>query len=157
MKVFDLHCRHGHRFEGWFASDADFAEQRERGLLCCPVCDDAAVTRLPSAPRLNLGSCEAAAAAPRAHREVPEHTADSAQPVPQQAAARAVAALRELLARTEDVGERFAEEARRIHYGEAAARNIRGRASAEDTRSLLKEGIPVLPLPLPEGFEGPLH
>ncbi|WP_296873466.1 DUF1178 family protein [Tibeticola sp.] len=156
MKVFDLRCRHGHRFEGWFASDADFAEQRERGLLCCPVCDDAAVTRLPSAPRLNLGSGEASDA-PQGQGPVPARTTDGAQPAPQEAAARAVAALRELLARTEDVGERFAAEARRMHYGEVAERNIRGRASAEDARALLEEGVPVLPLPLPEGFDGPLH
>lgn len=156
MKVFDLCCRHGHRFEGWFASEADFAAQRERGLLSCPVCDDAAVTRLPSAPRLNLGGSEAPDA-PREQSPVPARTADDAQPVPQERAARALVALRELLARTEDVGERFAEEARRMHYGEVAERNIRGRASAEDARSLLEEGVPVLPLPLPEGFDGPLH
>ena len=155
MKVFDLRCRHGHRFEGWFASDADFADQRERGLLSCPVCDDAAVTRLPSAPRLNLGSGEATDP-PREQSLVPARTGGSRQPVSQEAAARAVAALRELLARTEDVGERFAEEARRMHYGEVAERSIRGRASAKDARALLEEGVPVLPLPLPEGFDGPL-
>lgn len=154
MKVFDLRCRHGHRFEGWFASDADFAEQRERGLLSCPVCDDAAVTRLPSASRLNLGSGETTNA-PQGQSPVPARTPDDGQPASQEAAARAVTALRELLARTEDVGERFAEEARRMHYGEVAQRNIRGRASAEDARSLLEEGVPVLPLP--EGLDGPLH
>lgn len=156
MKVFDLRCRHGHRFEGWFASDADFAEQRERGLLCCPVCDDAAVTRLPSAPRLNLGAGEAAATSP-AQAPVSERTDGCRPPEPQEAAKLAVAALRELLSRTENVGDRFAEEARRMHYGEVAQRNIRGRTSAEEARSLLEEGVPVLPLPLPEGFDTPLH
>lgn len=156
MKVFDLCCRHGHRFEGWFASDADYADQRGCGLLCCPVCHDAAVTRLPSAPRLSLGG-GAATKAPLAQRPVSARTTDSGQPASQKATARALVALRELLARTEDVGERFAEEACRMHDGEIAQRNIRGRASAEDVRLLLEKGVPILPLPLPEGFDGPLH
>ena len=63
----------------------------------------------------------------------------------------------EVMTQTEDVGERFAEEARRMHYGETEERGIRGQASREETRELLEEGIPVLPLPLPKGLKGPVH
>jgi hypothetical protein len=63
--------------------------------------------------------------------------------------------VREVMANTEDVGERFAEEARRIHYGEADERNIRGQASREETEALLDEGIAVMPLPLPKALKGP--
>jgi hypothetical protein len=77
---------------------------------------------------------------------------------PQQAMQLAwMRAVREVMANTEDVGERFAEEARRMHYGEADERNIRGRASREETEALLEEGIPVLPLPVPKGLKGPLQ
>ena len=139
MKVFNLQCAHSHGFEGWFSSEEDFLGQQERGLLSCPMCGSAEVTRLPSAPHLNLG----------------------AQPPEQGDAARGQAAwlrmVREVLAHTEDVGERFAEEARRIHYGEAEQRGIRGQATGEQTAELLDEGIPVLPLPLPPGFAGTLQ
>ncbi|MBQ6657322.1 MAG: DUF1178 family protein [Ottowia sp.] len=139
MKVLNLRCTHGHGFEGWFSSEEDFLGQQERGLLSCPICGSADVARLPSAPHLNLG----------------------AQPPEQGGEARGQAAwlhmVREVLAHTEDVGERFAEEARRIHYGEVEQRGIRGQATAEQTEELLDEGIPVLPLPLPPGFAGTLQ
>ena len=142
MKVFNLRCAHDHRFEGWFASEDDYASQRERGLVQCPVCADAAVDRLPSAPRLNLGA-----------------GSDERQPVAHGADLQAVwlKAVKQVLQNTEDVGERFAEEARRIHYGEVEARGIRGRASGEEMRSLLDEGIEVMPLPVPAGLDGPLQ
>ena len=66
-------------------------------------------------------------------------------------------AVRHVLSNTEDVGERFAEEARRIHYGEADQRGIRGKASREDTEALLEEGIEVMPLPIPVGLDGPVQ
>lgn len=139
MKVLNLRCTHGHGFEGWFSSEEDFLGQQERGLLSCPICGSADVARLPSAPHLNLG----------------------AQPPEQGEETRGQAAwlhmVREVLAHTEDVGERFAEEARRIHYGEVEQRGIRGQATAEQTEELLDEGIPVLPLPLPPGFADTLQ
>jgi len=66
-------------------------------------------------------------------------------------------AVRQVLAYTEDVGERFAEEARRIHHGEAPERGIRGKASPTETQALLDEGIAVMPLPIPDGMDGPVH
>jgi hypothetical protein len=143
MKVLDLRCAQDHRFEGWFASDADEASQRERGLLVCPLCGDADVQRLPSAPRLNLG-----AAAP---------VETMALPAPDDLQAQWLQAVRRVIERTEDVGERFAEEARRIHYGEVPQRGIRGQASSNEAAALKEEGIEVMALPLPAALKGPLQ
>ncbi len=150
MKVLNLQCRHGHAFEGWFGSDEDFRSQQERGLLECPLCADTEIQKMPSAPRLNLsGAKEEAPAAPA------ETWALS--PEAQTLQVMWLRAVRHVMEHTEDVGERFAEEARRIHYGEAEARNIRGQASREDTEALLEEGIEVLPLPVPAALKGPVQ
>lgn len=153
MKVFNLQCSAQHQFEGWFASEDDYTSQGQSGLLECPLCGDKSVHRLPSAPRLNLGAAEPAPA-------LPEAAASQALLPPAQLQALQAAYLqfaRQVLAQTEDVGERFADEARKIHYGEAEERGIRGQASPEQTRELLEEGIAVMPLPLPKGFNGPLQ
>lgn len=98
------------------------------------------VNRLPSAPRLNLsGATQARPADPRALQ------------------AQVMRALREVLEKTENVGERFAEEARRIHYNEAPARSIRGVTTPEDAQSLVEEGIDVMPLPIPAALKEPLQ
>ena len=148
MKVVDLLCTNEHRFEGWFASDDDEASQRERGLLLCPLCSDAGVRRLPSAPRLNLG-----AAAPPGTAE-PQTLA---LPAPDDLQAQWLRAVRHMIEHTEDVGERFAAEARRIHYGEVAQRGIRGQATPDDAEALREEGIEVMSLPLPPALKGPLQ
>lgn len=150
MKVLDLRCAVGHGFEGWFASEDDYGSQRDRGLLDCPVCGNAEVMRLPSAPRLNLSGARA-----------PEHSSAQAQaqasPAPAQvtalagagtAAQRFVEAVAELLNNTQDVGSRFAEEARRIHYGESEAKAIRGQTTPEEREALADEGIEVFTLPV---------
>ncbi len=155
MKVFNLCCAQGHAFEGWFGSENDYQTQTERGLLCCPLCEDKQVHRLPSAPRLNLG----AVATPN----VPSQTQPAADAPHEQAQALAalqgglMQAVRAVMANTEDVGPRFPEEARRIHYGEAEARNIRGQASAQERAELADEGIEVLALPTPKSLTGPTH
>lgn len=155
MKVFDLQCNAQHQFEGWFGSEEDYASQLARGLLECPLCGDKAVHRLPSAPRLNLGASEPVAAVPAA----PPAQQQTLLPTPEMQALQAayLQLARRVVEQTEDVGERFAEEARKIHYGESEERGIRGKASPEQTRELLEEGVAVLPLPLPEGFNGPLQ
>ncbi len=154
MKVYNLQCSAQHHFEGWFASEEDYASQLARGLLECPLCADKTVHKLPSAPRLNLGAQEpqAAAAAPAAPAQ--ELVADDRTQALQAAWLQMA---RQIVAQTEDVGERFAEEARRIHYGESEERGIRGQASREETEALIEEGITVMPLPLPEGLKGPLQ
>lgn len=156
MKVLDLQCGSQHVFEGWFASEEDFASQHSRGLVACPMCGDIHVTKKLSAPRLNLGATRAPAeSAPEsAPRQELVATTD-ADTGALQAAWLALA--RRVLANTEDVGTRFAEEARRIHYGETPQRGIRGQASQAETEALLDEGIAVLPLPLPDALKGPLQ
>ena len=151
MKVLDLRCGTGHAFEGWFASEDDYSAQRERGLLDCPVCGNAEVVRLPSAPRLNLSGARAPEPAP-AHAPEP---AGGAAPAPAtelavhgNAAQRFVEAVAELLKNTQDVGPRFAEEARRIHYGESEAKAIRGQATPQEREALADEGIEVFTLPV---------
>jgi hypothetical protein len=149
MKVLNLQCRHAHAFEGWFASEDDFQGQLARGLLECPLCGDAEVTKMPSAPRLNLGAPAPQASAPQKQEVVAAPNA--------QLQAAWLQLVKQVMANTEDVGEKFAEEARKIHYGETEERGIRGQASAEETQALLEEGIGVLPLPIPKGLKGPLQ
>jgi len=129
MIVLNLICSAGHRFEAWFASADAFEDQIATGLLACPHCHDTDISRLPSAPHVRRG--------------VP--TATSAPDV----AALQAQTIAKMSAEAEDVGTRFPEEARRIHYHEAAERSIRGQATIADALELLEEGIPVLPLPSP--------
>jgi hypothetical protein len=151
MKVLDLRCGHGHGFEGWFASNEAFDAQLSAGLVECPICADTRIVKLLSAPRLNLGNAkppEGAAAPSQSKSQVPAESSPEA---------RWMRAVREVLARTEDVGDRFADEARRMHYGEAEERGIRGQATPEQTVALLEEGIPVLPLPIPAALKETLQ
>ncbi|MBK1686866.1 DUF1178 family protein [Rubrivivax gelatinosus] len=152
MKVLDLRCTNGHRFEGWFASDDDFMDQNGRGLVECPICGDHVVTRLPSAPRLNLSGAKEPPPEPPQAPRTPKAPATDAD-----LQAAWLGAVRQLLAATEDVGGRFAEEARRIHYGESENRGIRGQASPEERQALSDEGIEVLTVPLPAALKGPLQ
>ena len=148
MKVLDLQCSGSHVFEGWFASEDDFASQLARGLVSCPMCADTRVSKKLSAPRLNLGHGRAP--------DAPAHDVLATNPETEvQLAWMALA--RRVLANTDDVGARFAEEARRIHYGETPQRGIRGKASAAETESLLDEGIAVMQLPLPDALKGQLQ
>ena len=142
MKVLNLRCAHDHRFEGWFGSDDDFQSQTESGLVECPLCGDKAIGRLPSAPRLNVSNL----------REVaPVRTADDLQTQQQ---SQWIRAMRHVMDNTEDVGERFPEEARRIHYGEVEERGIRGQATREDAQALREEGIEVVAVPVPAALKG---
>ena len=177
MKVLDLQCSQGHSFEGWFGSQDDYDAQRARGLVSCPVCNDSEVVKMLSAPRLNLGH----GVAPEVPRSpAPALTAGTAQTkaapsgVETGGASHALAAsadthtlqqmqaamlnmVRQVMANTEDVGPQFAEEARKIHYGESEERNIRGQATREETEALIEEGIEVMSLPVPENLKGPLQ
>jgi len=153
MKVLNLRCSSGHGFEGWFASEDEFLEQNGGGALLCPLCADSVITRLPSAPRLNLSGAREAAPAERAVATVPA-AADAQAADPQ---AMWLQAVRHVLSHTEDVGERFAEEARRIHYGEAPERGIRGQVNPEQRDELLEEGIEIIALPLLRALDGPLQ
>lgn len=143
LKVYDLRCANDHLFEGWFASEQDFETQSERRLIECPLCASTEVRKTPSAARLNLG----AQAQPQ----------EAVLPTPQQWQAALLKMAREIAANTEDVGERFAEEARRIHYREAPERGIRGVTTREEAAALVDEGINVMPLPFGALLKEPLQ
>jgi hypothetical protein len=179
MKVLNLQCASMHTFEGWFGSEEDYQSQRERGLVACPMCANTEVRKLPSAPRLNLGAAE-----PRPSKSTPPEepasaagtlvTSASAPVAPNAEALTSSLAqvhpeaaemvqeawmkmVKHVIANTEDVGQNFAEEARKMHYGESEERNIRGQASVEETKDLLDEGIEVMPLTVPDALKGGLQ
>lgn len=155
MKVLDLGCQHGHVFEGWFASEDDFQSQKARALVQCPMCGDSHIDKRLSAPRLNLG---APAPAMRPGPEAPSSTPATPPAASRQAMQAAWLRMsRELIAKTEDVGARFADEARRMHHGEIEQRAIRGQASVEDAVALIEEGIGVLPLALSDSAKETLQ
>lgn len=168
MKVLNLRCAHDHRFEGWFGSEDDYRAQVERGLMVCPVCGDQGIDRLPSAPRLNVSGARAPAGEAKASGG--DGAGQAITPVkpasetPAAVPSREMTmqsmwlqAVRHVIANTDDVGDRFAEEARRIHYGEADERAIRGQATRDEAEELREEGIEVMSLPLPPALKGPLQ
>jgi len=155
MILYRLKCKKGHEFEGWFASSAAFDTQEKRGLLSCAHCGTSKVSKALMAPRIaKRGKSKAAAKSERT-----EEIAVEAPPKPE---TQRVAAHRELAtamrklraeieAKSEYVGPRFSEEARKIHYEEVPARGIHGEATAEEAKALQEEGIEFFPLPtLPE-------
>ena len=147
MIVFDLHCKDGHRFEGWFASARDYASQKKRGLLSCPACGGTSITRGLSAPRLNMGAQEP--------KQPPQQTPIQKTPDMEGKDPFAVAQilysrmLDEILTKSEDVGSKFPEEARKIFYQESPGRAIRGQATQKEHDALVDEGIPVARFPVP--------
>ena len=147
MKVFNLSCENNHPFEGWFASTDEFDRQLAVKMVECPVCGSHAVRKLLSAPRLNLGA------------EAPESSAKQAVAMPNDSTTQAMLLqmARHIHANTEDVGERFPEEARRIHYEEAPKRSIRGLASRDDAAQLAEEGIEVMPVPFGSLLKNPVQ
>ena len=136
MIRYTLTCEHGHEFEGWFSGSADFDSQRERGFVSCPVCGSTQVEKALMAPSVSTA------------RKKEERQALAVEALQKEALAKLKAAVAEVKANSEDVGERFPEEARRIHYGEAEARGIIGQASIDEAEALLEEGIAVAPLPV---------
>lgn len=181
MKVLDLQCSQYHSFEGWFGSEGDFQSQLNRGLVQCPLCGSAEITKKLSAPRFNLGKT-APPAAEKAIASISEATTGAStastklvtqdqtpQPMaspqrppmsPEIAAVMQAAWMdmaKHVMANTEDVGNSFASEARKIHYGEADERAIRGQATPEQTMELMEEGIDVMPLPIPESLKQRLN
>ena len=148
--IYDLECEYSHRFEGWFRSNEDFDDQREQKLLTCPECGTSAIRKVPS--KINIGG--------KAHTESKVSEAQGAgvpaAPTIQKPNSVDVAtafvmarqAIQALINHSEDVGDRFAEEARKIHYEEAPIRAIRGPASPEEFEELRDEGIEVIALPV---------
>ena len=166
MKVLNLQCGLRHGFEGWFASEADYAEQQERGLLTCPLCGDASIHKLLSAPRLNLKGGRERMVTDPAQAQDAGAEAEDAKPVGHEAGgspvdtglqARLMQAMRDVLAKSEDVGERFADQARGMHHGDIAPRSIRGQATPDVAQELIEEGIDVVALPALPGLKDTLQ
>jgi len=132
MVVYDLICGEEHAFEGWFKSSLDFQTQQTKGLLSCPVCESKMIKKLPTASYIS--------------------TKKDRRPVDigeQQAKQKLASALKDFIVKnTDDVGADFVEEAKKIHYGEVGARNIRGVANKEEVAALLEEGVDILSLPV---------
>lgn len=147
--IYDLECEYSHRFEGWFRSNEDFDSQREQKLLTCPECGTSAIRKVPS--KVNIGSKSTVAVQPAdAPASAPTPTVAHKSNSVDVATAFVMArqAIQALINHSEDVGERFAEEARKIHYDEAPIRAIRGQASPEEFEELRDEGIEVIALPV---------
>lgn len=137
MIRFSLACDKGHGFEGWFSSNADFDTQKTRGLVECPQCGSSDVSKSLMAPAVATA------------RKPEKAQTNQLAMAPEQR--ETMTKLRQMVeavkAKSENVGERFPEEARKMHYGEVEARGIFGKASGEEARALVEEGIPVAPLP----------
>ena len=159
MIVYDLECRSGgHRFEGWFRSSEDFADQQRRALLMCPSCGSADVDKAVQAPRLGRKGNQLADNAPGTGRAVaaqapsPDVPSVATPPLPPQAIEmmRQLAVMQaEALKTSRFVGETFADEARAMHYGERETESIHGQTTIGEAKELLEEGIAVMPLPFP--------
>jgi len=135
MIIFDLKCTpQGHVFEAWFGSNEDYEAQAARGLVACPICGAAEVEKAPMAPSVGSKGNRRAGPPPEAVKAMMSEMA---------------AAQKKMLETSEHVGDRFPDEARAIHLGEAEARAIHGRATPADADSLREEGIAVSPLPFP--------
>lgn len=146
MIVFDLSCTEGHRFEGWFGSSNDFEDQRARGLLACPTCGAAQVTKAPMAPAVPAKGNSRQEVLPSEIRPM----ANTPMPPEMQKAMAALAKVQaEVLKNSTWVGDRFAEETLKIHYGERDDAPIHGQASLAEAKALIEEGVPVAPLPFP--------
>jgi hypothetical protein len=139
MIIFDLSCSDNHRFEGWFRSAEDFESQQASGLVSCPHCGSASVRRLPSVLHLSSGVSDT-------HRQTEAPAPASIEAAHPLEALRAV--VEKIVGNSEDVGNQFAAEARKIHYHEAPERAIRGQASDDDFSALKEEGIDVLRIPI---------
>jgi hypothetical protein len=133
---YSLSCDQAHQFEGWFSTGADFDAQVKNGFLTCPTCGSASIAKTLMAPSVSTA---------RRQEAKQQMVMDLAR---QEVVAKLKEAVATIKANAEDVGERFPEEARKIHYGEADARGIIGQASIGEVKDLLDEGIEIAPLPV---------
>ena len=140
MIVFDLRCTQAHVFEAWFGSSDAFEDQRKRGLLACPMCGDAEIVKAVMAPNVS----------PKSNTRAVAKSDETPTPAAIKAAMKALAAAQaKALEKSEWVGASFPERARAMHAGEEPAGPIHGQTSLAEAKSLIEEGVPVAPLPLP--------
>ncbi|MGV3511829.1 MAG: DUF1178 family protein [Novosphingobium sp.] len=151
MIVFDLQCGPlGHRFEGWFGSSQDYEDQRARGLVSCPSCGSPEVAKAVMAPNVGRKGNQVSIAAPSHLTPPSQPVANSPLPPEAVAMLKAVAAIQaEAIKSSTWVGEKFADDARAMHYGEKDVAPIHGRATVDEARDLIEEGISVAPLLIP--------
>jgi len=159
MIVFDLHCEHSHRFEGWFGSSDDYEAQLARGLVECPECGTKQVSKAPMAPAVPVKGNTRSDVPATASRPMPAPTepqgmegalANREMPAEVQKAMEKLAeAQSEALKNSTDVGSDFAKQSREMHYGERDEAPIHGQASLKEAKELVDEGVPVTPLPFP--------
>jgi len=133
---YSLSCDNAHEFEGWFSESADFDRQVASGFLTCPVCNSGAISKLLMAPSVSTA---------RKKDEMQTLAMDTAR---KQAMAKLKEAIDTIKANAEDVGTKFPEEARKIHYGEADARGIIGKATPDEAQALVEEGIEIAAIPI---------
>jgi hypothetical protein len=160
MKVYNLACPMDHRFEGWFASEEDCLSQQDKRFLACPICDSTEITRMPSAPHIaRTSSTELTVPkdVPSLSGDVVALTGNDHSQLEAQVQAAFLKGMRELMGRSEDVGNTFAEEARKIHYKEAPERSIRGQTTLDEAEALRDEGIEVMAIPLIPAFKNTLQ
>lgn len=136
MIRYSLSCEQAHEFEGWFSGSTDFENQLSRGLISCPVCNSQSVSKMLMAPSVSTA---------RKKDAIRTLAMDTAQ---KEAFTKIKETLANIRANAEDVGDKFPEEARKIHYGEAEERGIIGQASLQEAKALLEEGIEVAALPV---------
>ena len=172
MKVYNLACPLDHRFEGWFASEEDFLAQQDKGMLACPICENTAIMRMPSAPHIakSGSSKDLASSAELTVTKTPSSNVNAnisgdvvALPcndhahLESQVQAAFLKGMRELMTRSEDVGNSFAQEARKIHYKETPERSIRGQTTLDEVEALRDEGIEVLAMPMTPALKNTLQ
>ncbi|KUR77011.1 DUF1178 family protein [Novosphingobium sp. FSW06-99] len=153
MIVYDLCCSpNAHRFEGWFGSSDDFAAQQARGLVTCPICGSAEVTRAVSAPNLGRKANQRPDRAPKNLPAAPAPAQAANVPLPPEAIAalRTIAQMQaEALKSSTWVGNKFTDQARAMHYGETDPAPIHGQATPEEARALVEEGVEIAPILFP--------
>ncbi|MCH8110774.1 MAG: DUF1178 family protein [Proteobacteria bacterium] len=156
MIVFDLKCANDHPFEGWFADSGTFAEQQKAGEVVCPLCGDTQVGKALMTPNVRTGKGRPEQAAPASARG-PGNSTGGPSPATKgdyEQTAKLLQAMKKLRGEVEKncdyVGKKFAEEARKIHYGEVEQHNIYGETSAEEAQALNEEGVEFGVLPWPD-------
>jgi hypothetical protein len=134
MKVYNLQCEDGHSFEGWFRSEDDFISQNKKGLFSCPICENTTISRIPSAAHIQSNKTKDSGA--------------NNKTISYEVQKKLVEVAKQILKDSENVGNRFAEEAKKIHRNESEMRSIHGTATIKESQELKDEGIDILTLPL---------
>ena len=140
MKVYNLKCQFGHTFEGWFRSNDEFISQSDQGILSCPVCDDNVVSRVPSAAHIQAQKSPSISSGNHLPQNSGKHFENEVNK-------KLLEVAKHILQNSEDVGDQFANEARRIHRKESEERSIYGTITLEDAKELKEEGIEIISIP----------